>query len=83
VNSPPTEAYTLDCQAQCHVKAKQHAEAERCWNEALAAYEGITSDAMQDVRNSGRADIRHKLEHFYRDTKQTAKLAALTAGSRT
>jgi tetratricopeptide (TPR) repeat protein len=79
INSPPTEAYTLDCQAQCHAQLKKHADAERCWKEALTVYEGITSDAMQDVRNAGLADIQHKLEHFYKNTRQTAKVAVLLA----
>ena len=80
LNSPPTEAYALDCQAQCYVRLKKPAEAERCWKDALAVYQGITSDAMRDVRASGLADIRHKLEHFYKDTRQPDKLAALKAG---
>lgn len=77
--SPPTEAYTLDCQAQCFVQMRRHSDAERCWKEAIMVYEGITSDVMQDIRNAGLADIRHKLEHFYKDTKQSAKVIILAA----
>jgi tetratricopeptide (TPR) repeat protein len=81
IDSPPTEAFTLDCQAQCHVQLKQYAEAEKCWQKAMAIYDGITSEAMADVRKSGRADIRHKLEHFYKDTRQTTKLSELGVAS--
>jgi hypothetical protein len=70
-----TEAHVLDCMAKVCADDGKYAGAERYWLEALALYDGITSEFFVDVRESGRADILGKLELHYQSTEQPTKLA--------
>ena len=77
INNKPGEAYVLDCKAHILAIDERSEEAEKTWFEALAVYDGITSNVFQDVRNSGREQIIEKLKRFYDMTGQTSKLKAL------
>jgi tetratricopeptide (TPR) repeat protein len=77
LNLRPTEAHVLDCMARCHTQAGRPAEAERCWNEALAKYDEITAPQMAFARDGGRKLILMMLEQHYQGTKQADKLAAV------
>jgi hypothetical protein len=67
----PGEAYILDTMAQVHASEGRLGEAESCWTEALALYDSIEADALQDVRTSGRSDIEDKLERLRSSGKET------------
>lgn len=69
-NQLPGEAHALDCLVSMHQAEKQYDRAEEAWRECLALYNGITSDAFEDVRRAGAADIRQKLERL-RATQNT------------
>jgi tetratricopeptide (TPR) repeat protein len=73
----PVEAHVLDCLAKVHEEDKEHERAEQCWLEALALYEGITSEFFIDLRKAGSQDILTKLDRLYRATKQQEKLERL------
>jgi tetratricopeptide (TPR) repeat protein len=57
----PMEAHVLDCQARIYAANDQSDEAEQCWNEALAVYDGMTAETFADAREGGKADILEKL----------------------
>jgi tetratricopeptide (TPR) repeat protein len=76
-NTPPLEAFALDNQAQSFLAAGDNAAAERCWKESLAVYDGITSDALPDVKEAGRKDILMKLEMLSQHTRRPQRLAAM------
>jgi tetratricopeptide (TPR) repeat protein len=73
----PTEAHVLDTTARCHAQAGRPAEAESCWNEALAKYDEITDPNMAFARDGGRKLILMMLEQHYQGTKELGKLAAI------
>jgi tetratricopeptide (TPR) repeat protein len=77
LNLRPTEAHVLDTTARCHAQAGRPAEAETCWNEALAKYDEITDPNMAFARNGGRKLILMMLEQHYQGTKDLGKLAAI------
>jgi tetratricopeptide (TPR) repeat protein len=76
-NLRPAAAHVLDCQAQTYQADDKREEAERCWLEALAVFNGITADAFANLRESGRSDILNKLEQHYKSTNQKDKLTQL------
>lgn len=80
LNSPPTDAHILDCMAACHLAEGRTAEAEKCWNEALEVYDGITAGPLAFARDGGRKDVLAKLEHLYRSNRQADKLEILQKG---
>jgi tetratricopeptide (TPR) repeat protein len=73
----PAEAHVLDFWAQTYQADNKPDQAENCWLEALAVYDGITSDAFASLRSGGRADILDKLGQHYQATKQKDKLSKL------
>jgi tetratricopeptide (TPR) repeat protein len=73
----PVEAHVLDCMAKAYQEDNQHEQAEQAWLEALALYDGITSEFFADLRKAGREDILAKLEQHYRATRQQGKLDRL------
>jgi tetratricopeptide (TPR) repeat protein len=77
---PASEAYALDCQAELCQADKKNEEAERCWRGALALYDGMNSEGMQEFGESGRANIVRKLEQHFQATKQHRKLDELKRG---
>jgi tetratricopeptide (TPR) repeat protein len=77
LNLRPTEAHVLDCMARCHTVANRPDEAERCWKEALALYDGISAPQMQFARDGGRKLILMMLEQHYQGTKQADRLTAV------
>jgi tetratricopeptide (TPR) repeat protein len=77
MNQRPTEAHVLDCMARCHSTAGRFAEAEGCWKEALAIYDGITAEQLRQARDGGRRLILLQLEEHYKSTRQADKLAAI------
>jgi tetratricopeptide (TPR) repeat protein len=79
MNQRPTEAHVLDCMARCHSAAGRFAEAEGCWKEALAIYDGITAEQLRHARDGGRRLILLQLEEHYKATRQADKLAAIRA----
>jgi tetratricopeptide (TPR) repeat protein len=77
LNLRPTEAHVLDCMARCHTQANRPVEAEKCWNEALTVYDGISDPKMAFARDGGRKLILIMLEQHYQGTKQADKLAVI------
>ena len=77
MNNPPGEAHALDCMAGAFAEQEQNLEAEVAWLKALDLYRGITSEALNEVRDAGCADIISKLERFYLATDQTDKINGL------
>ncbi|MCP4662114.1 MAG: tetratricopeptide repeat protein [bacterium] len=77
INNKPGEAYALDCKAHILALIGRRDEAEQTWLEALAVYEGITSNVMEDVREAGSKQIIEKLKNFYEFTGQKSKLENL------
>jgi tetratricopeptide (TPR) repeat protein len=77
LNQPPTEAHILDSLAKCHALAGRHADAERCWTEALAAYDKISAPPLAYARDGGKKLIHLQLEQHYAKTRQADKLAAV------
>lgn len=75
----PGEAHALDTKAAALAQLERNEEAEQAWLEALALYEGITSNVLGDVRDSGRADIQGKLKRFYESTGQASKAAGVVS----
>jgi len=71
------EANVLDTMAKVYQVEKKYPDAERCLLEALALYDGITSEFFVDVRKAGREDLLAKLEQHYLLTKEPTKLAQL------
>lgn len=71
------EANVLDTMAKVYQAEKKYPDAERCLLEALALYDGITSEFFVDVRKAGREDLLAKLEQHYVLTKEPTKLAHL------
>jgi CRISPR-associated endonuclease/helicase Cas3 len=67
----PLLAFTLDAEADCHRRAKAWADAEWCWKEALAVYDGITAAELADVRDTGRQDLQHKLDALAKEPRRT------------
>jgi tetratricopeptide (TPR) repeat protein len=67
-NHRPGEAFVYDTLAGMYYGQQRLDEAEAAWLAALGVYEGITSDAFADLRESGSRDIRTKLERFYSET---------------
>jgi hypothetical protein len=63
-------AFALDTEAQCHAEAGDNGAAERCWKEALAVYDGMTGDAITDMRDAGRNDILRKLDALHDDIRR-------------
>jgi tetratricopeptide (TPR) repeat protein len=76
----PLLAFTLDAEAECHRRAKRWAEAERCWGEAVAVYDGITAVEFADVRQAGRTDIQQKLTALANETRRGGRLLSLGRG---
>jgi tetratricopeptide (TPR) repeat protein len=72
---PPLEAFALDTVAQCHLGAGDRDAARQCWRDALAVYDGITSDTLADVRESGRRDVLPKLEALEQQPAARGKVA--------
>lgn len=66
----PTEAHVLDCLAKTYEADNKPDEAERCWRQALAVYDGMTSETYADARQGGRADILEKLDRLSKSRKQ-------------
>ncbi|MFY7953062.1 MAG: tetratricopeptide repeat protein [Armatimonadaceae bacterium] len=77
LNQPPTEAHILDSLAKCHALAGQHAEAEKCWAEALATYDKISAPPLAYARDGGKRLIHLQLEQHYAKTRQADKLTAV------
>jgi hypothetical protein len=73
----PLEAHVLDLWAQTYQADKKPAQAEECWLEALALYDGITAEHFAPMREGGRTDILDKLEQHYQATRQKDKLNKL------
>jgi tetratricopeptide (TPR) repeat protein len=73
----PVEAHVLDCLANVYQQHNQCGQAEQCWLQALALYEGIASEFFDDLRQAGSEDILIKLERLYRATGQADKLDRL------
>jgi tetratricopeptide (TPR) repeat protein len=69
----PTEAHVLDCQARTYEQDNKPDEAERCWQEALAVYDGMTSETFAPAREGGRADILEKLQRVGEAKKRAKK----------
>jgi tetratricopeptide (TPR) repeat protein len=64
MNHRPGEAYVVDCLGQIHLERGERAEAERAWRYALTLYDGITTAAFGELRKTGGAEIRAKLERL-------------------
>jgi tetratricopeptide (TPR) repeat protein len=79
LGNPPGEAHALDNKARVLQAEGRLEEAEATWLEAMATYDGITAPHLQDVRESGRNDIRSKLNRFYSETGQKGKRAKLSS----
>jgi tetratricopeptide (TPR) repeat protein len=69
-NMRPVEAHVLDCQAMTFEADGRPAEAERCWKEALAVYDGMSAETFDAARENGRADILEKLDRLSRSRQQ-------------
>lgn len=77
VNNPPGIAVALDNKAQVLHHEGRNEEAEQAWLEALSVYDGITAVTFSKLRETGRQDIRAKLEEFYQATGQAHKSGQL------
>lgn len=73
-NHRPGQAFVLDTLAGMYFAREQHDEAEQAWLGAFAVYGGIHADVFADAREAGQADIRAKLERFYRATGRASRL---------
>lgn len=67
-NHKPGVAFVFDTLANIYHAQHRDDEAERAWLSALDVYRGITSDALNDLRDAGARDIEGKLERFYAET---------------
>lgn len=76
-NDRPSEAYVLDAQADALLATGRPERAEEGWHEALAVYDGVTSDDFCGLRAAGRDGIHDKLRRLYQQTGDEDKLAAL------
>ena len=77
LNNRPGEAFALDNRAAVLAAEKRNEEAEASWLEELELYEGITNEAMPELRESCREDVVAKLTRFYDETGQHSKISAL------
>jgi tetratricopeptide (TPR) repeat protein len=71
----PTEAHVLDCMGRTYEADGKLDEAEQCWREALAVYDGITSETFADGRAGGKALIQEQLARVAEARRQTGKSA--------
>ena len=60
----PGEAFVCDNLATMYLEQDRPEEAARVWRYAQSLYDGITNPALQDVRESGSADIQAKLDQL-------------------
>jgi tetratricopeptide (TPR) repeat protein len=63
-NLLPIEAHVLDCMGKLYESDGKADEAAGCWHEALAVYDGMTSDAFAEGRDGGRAQILEQLDRL-------------------
>ena len=70
----PGEAFVFDTLGSVYYEQQRHDEAEQAWLAAFDLYDGITSEPFADLRESGREDIRSKLERFYEATGRPSRL---------
>jgi tetratricopeptide (TPR) repeat protein len=57
----PTEAHVLDCMGRLYEADGKPAEAAKCWQEALAVYDGITGDAFAEGKAGAVAPLQERL----------------------
>ncbi|HJZ92084.1 MAG TPA: tetratricopeptide repeat protein, partial [Gemmataceae bacterium] len=74
-NLLPIEAHVLDCMGKLYESDGKTDEAAGCWHEALAVYDGMTSDTFAEGREGGRAQILEQLDRLGGDPKATADAA--------
>jgi hypothetical protein len=60
----PGEAFVCDNLATMYLEQDRPEDAARVWRYAQSLYDGITNPALQDVRESGSADIQAKLDQL-------------------
>jgi tetratricopeptide (TPR) repeat protein len=58
----PTEAHVLDCMGRTYEADGKLDEAEECWREALAVYDGITAETFARGKEGGQALLREQLD---------------------
>jgi tetratricopeptide (TPR) repeat protein len=58
----PTEAHVLDCLGRTYEADGKLDEAEACWREALAVYDGITAETFAGGKEGGQALLREQLD---------------------
>lgn len=63
-NLKPTEAHVLDCMGKTYEAGGQPDKAARCWNEALAVYDGMSSETFAAAREGGKAPILEQLQRL-------------------
>jgi tetratricopeptide (TPR) repeat protein len=74
-NLKPTEAHVLDCMGKTYEAGGQPDEAARCWNEALAVYDAMSSETFAAAREGGKAPILEQLERLGKSVKPMANVA--------
>lgn len=73
----PGRAHVIDTLAGMYAIDGKNKKAERTWLYALSLYQGMTTGHFADLRENGCQTIIAKLEHFYQQTGQPEKIAAL------
>ncbi len=76
-NLRPVEAHVLDCMAKTYAADGKHDEAEQYWREALAVYDGVTSETFADAKAGGQADIQEKLDRLAAAREQVPEIRKL------
>jgi tetratricopeptide (TPR) repeat protein len=57
----PGEAHVLDCVAKLQADAGRTSAANQLWAQAVALYDGVSADHLQEMKQAGLEDLRGKL----------------------
>jgi hypothetical protein len=72
----PTEAHVLDCMGRLYEADGKPAQAAKCWQEALAVYDGITGDAFAEGKAGAIAPLQESIDRVSGRAAQPAAHAA-------